>query len=267
LFLFTFLSTFLVGGALYSLSLISILLAHEMGHFFMSRFYYVRVSFPFFIPFPVPPFGTLGAVIKMKSPIPNRRALFDIGLAGPLAGLIIAIPLIAIGFKLSTIIPYSQGKATALVLSDPPLFKFIQWIVIGRVKEGFDVQLHPIAYAGWVGLFVTALNLLPIGQLDGGHIIYAIFGEKSKKVYLLFLLFLIIIAIFYNIGWFLLIVFMILVGLKHPYPIDDITPLDFPRKVMGTVAFLVFVLSFSPIPFPNLSMGLIDLLKIIVGGR
>ena len=173
-------STLIVGGPAYSFAIILILLGHEMGHYFMSRRYGIRATLPFFLPLPLPPFGTLGAVIRMESTVSSRKALFDTGVAGPLTSLILSIPAIVIGLKLSKVIPVSHIKEGAIRLADPLLFSFIQRLVMGEIPENYDILLHPIGYAGWVGLFVTALNLLPVGQLDGGHIAYGPLWEKKS---------------------------------------------------------------------------------------
>src|SRR4030042_3538250 len=177
LFILTVASTWLTGGAGYSIAIMLILLGHEMGHYFMSRRYGTKATLPFFLPFPFSPFGTLGAVIRMESAISSRKALFDTGVAGPLTSLLLSIPAIGIGLKLSEVVPASQIKEGALRLADPLLFSFIQRLVLGEISENYEILLHPIGFAGWVGLFVTSLNLLPIGQLDGGHIAYGLFGK------------------------------------------------------------------------------------------
>ena len=222
-----------------------------MGHYLTSRRYGIRATLPFFLPFPLPPFGTLGAVIRMESTVSTRKALFDTGVAGPLTSLLLSIPAIVIGLRLSELIPASQVKEGALRLADPPLFSLIQRLVLGEISENYEILLHPIGFAGWVGLFVTALNLLPIGQLDGGHIAYALFGRKSRLISLIAIAAMAFITIFYNPGWFLLLILMILFGFRHPAPMDDQTPLDGKRKLIGAFAFLAFLLSFTPAPFPE----------------
>jgi len=178
LFILTVASTWFVGGPAYSFSIILILLGHEMGHYLMSRRYGIKATLPFFLPLPLPPFGTFGAVIRMESTVSSRRALFDTGIAGPLTSLILSIPAIVIGLKLSKVIPVSHIKAEMIPLGDPFLFKLLQRLVIGEISEGYEILLDPIGFAGWVGLFVTSLNLLPIGQLDGGHIAYGLLEEE-----------------------------------------------------------------------------------------
>jgi len=226
-----------------------ILLSHELGHYFVSKRYGVEVTLPFFIPFPLSPFGTLGAVIKMKGFMPDRKALFDIGIAGPLVGLIFTIPVIIIGLKLSEITVISEIEGPITLLGSSILFSFIEKIILGNLLEGQDIILHPIAYAGWVGLFVTALNLLPVGQLDGGHIIYSLFGKNSKIAYYITLGVLGIICIFINPAWILLLVLLLIFGFHHPPPLDDYTPLDKRRKIFGICALIFCVLSFTPVPF------------------
>ena len=261
LFALTVLSTYLVGGFWYSLSLITILLAHEMGHFLMSRRHDVPASLPYFLPVPVPPFGTLGAIIKMKGRMSSRRALFDIGVAGPLMGLFVTLPAIIIGLLLSEPVLLAKVQDTFFHLGDSLLFILMEKVVLGDLPEGYDLCLHPVAYAGWVGLFVTALNLLPVGQLDGGHIAYALFGRKSKIIFGLTIMLWMGISLFYYVGWTLMIVLVLLFGFRHPPPLDDVTPLDLRRKILGGVVFSLFILSFTPVPFTQAPGGLRDILQ------
>ncbi len=251
-FVLTCLSTYFVGGFWYSVCLMSILTAHEMGHYLTSIKYDISATPPFFIPFPLPPFGTFGAIIKMKSPMRNRQVLFDIGFTGPLYGLLVSIPVIAVGLKLSRIVDVGNlAKPEFLALGDSLLFSGIQYLVLGPIPEGKDVLLHPVAFAGWVGLFVTALNLLPMGQLDGGHVVYAVFGKrKAETIFNLVVAVMTVIILFINPGWFLLLALILLFGFKHPPPLDDQTPLDSTRKIIGVLTLVVFILSFTPVPFP-----------------
>jgi membrane-associated protease RseP (regulator of RpoE activity) len=261
LFLLTIFSTLLIGGPIYSLSILSILVAHETGHYLASRRYGVPSSLPYFIPFPLPPFGTLGAVIRSRGPIPHRKALFDIGSWGPLSGLVLAIPAVIVGFLLSDVVDVSQLPADSMSLGDSPLLSLLQWVALGPLPPGTDVVLHPIAYAGWVGLFITSLNLLPTGQLDGGHIIYALFGSHSKVIFRLTLLGITLICLIYNLGWLLLVILLFFIGYKHPSPLEDHTPLDWRRKVIGGLAFLIFFAAFTPVPFPTLAVGIREVLQ------
>ncbi len=251
LFILTVASTLIVGGPAYSFAIILILLGHEMGHYLVSRRHGIRATLPFFLPFPLPPFGTLGAVIRMESTVSSRKALFDTGVAGPLTSLLLSIPAIVIGLKFSEVVPASQVKEGALRLADPLLFSFIQRLVLGKGLDNFEILLHPIGFAGWVGLFVTSLNLLPIGQLDGGHIVYGLFGKRSRVIFLIAIAVMAFITVFYNPGWFLLLILIIFFGFRHPPPIDDLTSLDWKRKLLGGFVFLAFFLSFTPAPFPE----------------
>jgi len=263
LLLLTCVSTFFQGyltsptdsvadGLWYSGGIITILLFHEMGHYLMCRRYGVHATLPFFIPFPIlSPFGTMGAVIRMDSRLPNRRALFDIGVAGPLAGLAVAIPAIYFGVQMSEVHAIVKtGESTTL--GESLLFKWLSFLALGPVPEGQDIFLHPLAYAGWAGLFVTALNLLPIGQLDGGHILYALLGERSvligRVALALFALMGIVVFPFFP-GWFPFILLMIWFGYRHPPPTDHFTPLDSKRRMLAYFAFVIFIISFTPIPF------------------
>jgi membrane-associated protease RseP (regulator of RpoE activity) len=261
LFALTIISTIFIGGLIYSMSILAILVAHEMGHYLASRRYGVPTSLPYFIPFPLPPFGTLGAIIRSRGPIPHRKALFDIGSWGPFSGLVLAIVAVVVGFFLSDVTFVSQHPADSFSLGNSPLLSLLQWICFGDIPPGADVALHPIAYAGWVGLFITSLNLLPTGQLDGGHIIYALFGPRSKIIFRLTLLGITLICFIYNLGWLLLVILLWMIGYKHPPPLDDHTPLDWRRKVAGGLAFCIFFTAFTPVPFPTFAVGIKEVLQ------
>ena len=248
LILLTIGSTYLVGGPWYCIAIMTILLSHEMGHYLMCRKYGVHATLPFVIPMPFTFFGTMGAVIVMKSPIPSRKALFDIGVAGPLAGLIVAIPAIYYGIQHSEIVEISELSKSTIYLGESLLFKWVSNLAIGPLSEGYDVNIHPLAYAGWTGLFVTALNLLPIGQLDGGHVMYALFGPNAKRIFNVSLAGFAV-CTFYFPGWALLFALLLFFGYKHPPPLDDFTPLDLRRKLIGVLAFVIFITSFTPVPF------------------
>jgi membrane-associated protease RseP (regulator of RpoE activity) len=249
LFALTFASTWLMLGPWYSVAIMVFLTAHEMGHYLMCRNYGVRATLPFFIPFPfLNPFGTMGAFIQIKEHIPSKKALFDIGAAGPLAGFVVALPLIYFGMAHSEIVPVLQADKEGFYLGESLLFKYISYLSIGHVPTGFDVSLHPVAYAGWVGLFVTALNLIPIGQLDGGHVFYSLFGRIAKKTTIVFLAGFAVLTIFYP-GWGLLFVLLLFFGRSHPETIDSITPLDVNRRLLGYIIFIIFLISFTPVPF------------------
>jgi len=255
LFVLTVLSTIWVGGRLYSLAIMTILLSHEMGHYLTSRRYGVPSSLPYFIPFPYFPFGTFGAVIKMRGVIFDKRSLFDIGASGPLAGFILSFVCACIGIKLSVAVKMSAAASAGLIeLGDPLLFKALEWVIVGNLPSNYELVLHPVAYAAWVGLFVTALNLLPIGQLDGGHIAYAVLGRKSIWVYRVLLPLLVVLAIFYSAGWLVLTILLSVFGIHHPQPVDSVTPLDKRRRVLAVVMLFIFIFSFVPAPFPGGSL-------------
>lgn len=248
LFIATFLTTYYVNGLSYSITIMTILLSHEMGHFFMCRKYHVAATMPYFLPLPFPPFGTFGAVIKMKGMIPDKKALFDIGATGPLMGLIFSIPAIIIGLYLSDVRPVPSDTSGYLGLGEPILFSFLSKLVFGPLPDGMDIYLHPVAFAGWAGLFVTALNLMPIGQLDGGHILYALLGKKSVIVYRIGIFLFCVIAILLYPGWMVFAILLLIFGFRHPAPTDEIAGLDRKRKILGIILFIIFLTSFTPVP-------------------
>jgi membrane-associated protease RseP (regulator of RpoE activity) len=246
LFLLTIGSTYWVSRSLiYSAAVLTILLAHEMGHYMMCRKHRIAATLPFFIPMPNI-FGTMGAVIAMRQGIPNRKALFDVAVAGPLSGLIVAIPVIVIGLKNSQIITPGEVGGGLLTMGEPLSFQIIEYLVLGPLPEGKDVLVDSLAYAGWVGLFITGLNLLPVSQLDGGHIAYALYGKKSRFVFMAAWIVLAISAIFF-LPWIVMLI-LITVFFKHPPTLDDITPLDSSRKKLGLIMFALFILTFIPVP-------------------
>ncbi|MBN2010655.1 site-2 protease family protein [candidate division KSB1 bacterium] len=254
LLVLTLYTTWLVHGISYAITIVTILLSHEMGHFLMCRRYRIRATLPFFIPLPIPyaafnPFGTMGAVIRIEERMPNRKALFDIGSAGPIAGLILTIPALIIGLKLSTIVQVSSHSPFGLIIGDSLFFKALSFLIVGHVPDGYDIVLHPVAFAGWAGLFVTALNLLPLGQLDGGHVVYAMFGPRTNVIYKIVLSLFIAVCVIYYQGWLFLILLLIWFGYRHPPPIDDFTPIDKRRRIIGYIILFIFVISFTPVPF------------------
>jgi membrane-associated protease RseP (regulator of RpoE activity) len=228
-------------------ALLFILVTHELGHYLLSRIHRVPASLPLFLPGPPHFIGTFGAVIRIRGPIMNRLALFDIGVAGPLAGFLVAVAALIVGLNLSTVV---EGKAGfGLKLGEPLLLKFLAWLVIGPIPADSDVVLHPIGFAAWFGLFVTSLNLLPIGQLDGGHVAYALWGKRQRTMALLFLPVLFGLGVFGWPGWFLWAFMAGLWGIGHPPVMDPDTPLGPRRTLVGWIALAVFVLTFAPVPF------------------
>ncbi len=284
LFLATVVTTFISGymqggdfisGISFSAALIFILGSHEMGHYFFGRRYGVDITPPYFIPAPpfVSPIGTFGAFIKIRSPIYSRKALFDIGVAGPIAGVLVAIPILYVGLKLSKVVvvdDYTQG--VGVVLGSSPIFSFFVEAIVGEIPVGKDVLLHPIAFAGWIGLLVTAFNLIPSGQLDGGHIVYAVLGKKIHSVTSVFAISILVILgmgtgpllrfldkvgfdLYSNSivfegwpGWLVWAFFLTVMGIKHPptvYEREEIGPI---RKIIAFIAVLIFIGCFSPVP-------------------
>ncbi|MCX7769638.1 MAG: site-2 protease family protein [Proteobacteria bacterium] len=262
LFLLTFLTTTFAGtilagkdpfiiknlknGLPFSLSLLTILLFHEFGHYILSKKHNVEASLPYFIP--APSFiGTFGAIIKMKSNINSKNQLIDIGTAGPISGFLISLPFLIYGISKSTIV--DAIPEVSISLGDSLLIKIMIKIIIGDLPENKDIMLHPVAFAGWIGCFVTAMNLFPVGQLDGGHISYALFTKKSVFISRLFIVILIILGFFAWEGWFIWAFLLIVIGTKHPPVLDEdeeLTPL---RKFLGIFSLIVFILTFIPTPF------------------
>jgi membrane-associated protease RseP (regulator of RpoE activity) len=232
-------------GIPFSFTLMAILGIHELGHYFVSRRRHIRVTLPYFIPAPSI-LGTFGAFIKMKSPVPDKRTLLDIGVAGPLAGFAVALPALIVGLGLSRVAP--SVKAEGLSLGSSLLLNLLSYLIVGPIPPRCDLILHPVAFAGWIGTLVTALNLLPLGQLDGGHVAYALLGKKQHWVARLVFMAIILLGFLWQ-GWLLWALLSLLMGIRHPAPLDDWTPLDGPRKALGLFAFLVFVLCFIPAPF------------------
>lgn len=238
----------LLLGLPFAVTLLSILGVHELGHYFTARWYGISVTLPYFIPAPIG-LGTFGAFIKMKSPVTDRKALFDVGIAGPLAGLCLALPAIVLGLSWSEIVPEGPSGQVGIVLGTPPLFLLLQWLTLGPLPQGVDVMLHPVAFAGWIGLLVTALNLLPIGQLDGGHMAYALVGRHHRKVAIFALVILVGMGIAYWPGWLFWASLSLILGLKHPPPLDDLTPLDQRRRMVGFLSLLLLLTLMTPSPF------------------
>lgn len=259
LFLATCVSTFYVAylasgkavdGLAFSMSIMTILLAHEFGHFLQARRYRVHASYPFFIPMPFSPIGTMGAVIAMPRGMGDRRALFDIGITGPIAGFIPAIIFSIVGLQWSTIGPRPTGDIHVISLGEPLIFKFLEYMVLGTIPQGLELFLHPVAFAGWVGIFLTALNLFPIGQLDGGHVLYALLLKRAHGVaqaMLTAVMFGVILWGYWN--WSVMILLLMLMGPIHPPTANDQVPLGPVRTVLGWAALLFVPLGFTPVPF------------------
>jgi membrane-associated protease RseP (regulator of RpoE activity) len=264
LFVLTLLSTVLVGamqtgadilknpvelyrGLPFAVSLMIILLTHEFSHYFASKWHGVKATLPYFIPAPTI-IGTFGAFIKMKSPIVTRRALIDIGASGPIAGFIVSVAAAIIGLHSSEIVPLSQAKG-ALSLGDSILFTLLAKAVVGVAPADAEILLNPVAFAGWIGLFVTSINLIPVGQLDGGHIAYAFLGERHARLSFILVLLMSVLGLFLWEGWILWAVLLLVLGLRHPPVVYWEETLDKKRRVTGWIALLILILTFIPDPF------------------
>jgi membrane-associated protease RseP (regulator of RpoE activity) len=250
LFLLTVLSVYDVGGWRLVAGLMSILFAHEMGHYVACLLYRVDATPPYFIPLPIPGFtlvGTLGAFIRIRSPIPNRRALFDIGIAGPLAGFVVALPVLALGVLEARAVP-ERHDLGAISLGEPLLFKAAVLALRGPTPDGMTLMIGSLGLAAWFGLFVTALNLLPIGQLDGGHVTYAVFGPRSATISRA-ASWVCVLLTYFGPNWLVWSLLLRLLGRRHPPTRDDSEPVGRGRRLVAAVGLLVFAVCFVPDPF------------------
>ncbi len=236
----------ILKGWPYSFWLLAILACHEFGHYLTARYRRVKVTLPYFIPAPTL-LGTLGAFIRSKSPFKNRGELLEVGAMGPVAGFVVAIIAIGVGLKLSQIVP-ETGAEGALILGDSLLFSALTKMVLGNLPAGHTIMLDPVAFAGWVGLLVTMLNLLPLGQLDGGHILYALLGRKQVIFGYLTLIALIAMTLFLWNGWFIWILFGLLMRPGHPPTLNDTLPLTPNQKILGWLSIAIFIVCFIPVP-------------------
>ena len=274
LFLLTILSTLFVGasnsslpaegglatarwlltGWPFSLSMLLILGAHELGHYFAARYHKVDASLPYFIPFPTI-IGTMGAVIIQREPSKNKRVLMDVGAAGPLAGLVFAIPILFIGLATSSVGALPTGAY--MLEGNSLLYALAKITIFGEFlpANGIDVSLNQVAWAGWAGLLVTAINLMPIGQLDGGHMAYVLFGNAAQKFRWPFLIGLALLSAFVNGGWWLWIGLLWFFGNSHATPLDDVTPLDPRRRNIAIFCLLLFFILFVPSPITSVLPG------------
>lgn len=242
---------FYARGLWYSLTILGILGLHEMGHYVACLRYDVDATRPYFLPAPLPLTGTLGAFIRIKSRIPNKVALFDIGVAGPLAGFVVAVPALFIGLMLSRVDRLPEDSSQLMELGEPLLFRLAAWMVWGDVADGYSINMHPMAFAAWFGLLATALNLFPIAQLDGGHISYAVLGHRATILTLIMIGVAVGLTFVSSswIAWTILLIAMIAtMGPRHPPTLDDDHGLDRGRLILAAVAMLILVLCFTPAP-------------------
>ncbi len=265
----------ILTGWPFAVSLLGILLTHELGHYFMSRYHKTPATLPYFIPLPFSLLGTMGAAIIMRGTPKNKRVLFDIGVAGPIAGLIVAIPVLFLGLKLSTLGTIDPSP-NGFIEGNSLLYLFAKFVTFGQLlpspvePQGFlywlryfftggpvpfggtDVFIHPVAFAGWAGILVTALNLIPAGTLDGGHVVYGLFGDKARKAFPFIIGILAVLGIFWS-GWWLWAALLFWLGRVHAEPLDQITTLDPPRRLLAFAMLIIFVLVFMPVPFMTLA--------------
>jgi len=237
-----------LAGAAFSFSIMAILTSHELGHYFAARKYGVRSSLPYFLPIPHPLLGTFGAIMRIKSLLPSRRSLLAIGMAGPICGFVVAVPLTVVGLFLSRTHSVGEGAA-GLRLGEPLLFFLLGKLAHPTVPPGFDIFLHPMAYAGWLGLLVTAMNLMPIGQLDGGHVAFAVLGRKRWALIPVMVVVLILLAGKGFYQWIIWLVLATALSLREPVIQDRITRLSWKETALALVPLCLFILAFTPVPF------------------
>jgi len=251
----------ILPGLWYSATILLILGAHELGHYFACRYYDVDASLPFFIPVPFPLTGTMGAFIKIREPIPSKRMLFDIGIAGPIAGFVIAVPALVIGIWMSHVIRLPAETSNLVELGEPLLFRFVSWALWGTQPDGYSLNMHPMAFAAWFGMLATALNLFPIGQLDGGHISYAVLGSRWSTLVTFLTVGAAVVLAFFATSWIvwtgLIVVMLLVFGPMHPRVVDEHVPLDRTRLKLALFAVLMFALCFTPAPISEMTIVIV----------
>jgi membrane-associated protease RseP (regulator of RpoE activity) len=262
LFVLTSASVYLSGGPLLVGGLMTILLAHEMGHYLACRYYRVDATLPFFIPFPlVSLVGTLGAFIRIKSPFPNRKALFDIGIAGPIAGFAVCLPVLALSIREMTV-GRVEPSSSALYLGDPLLLKLVTQLVLAPIPDGSTVVIGSLGLASWFGLFMTALNLMPIGQLDGGHVVYALLGERAGIVSRVGW-WVCVCLIYFSPSWILWAILIRVLGRQHPPTLNDDEPLGGARAAVALLGLVIFIVSFVPSPIVGSWESILELIGVL----
>lgn len=244
----------LLHGLWYSLTLLGILGAHEFGHYYFCRRYNVDATLPYFIPAPIPLTGTLGAVIKIREAFPTRTVLFDIGIGGPIAGFIVLVPALFIGMSMSTVVPVPTGEGV-FYMGEPLLFQWAASLNFGTLPANQTINIHPMVFAAWFGMLATALNLLPFGQLDGGHITYATLGRWATPISLATVGTAILLT-YNSTSWIfmtlMMLVMLVLLGPRHPRVLYEYEPLAPGRRLMALLAFVIFILCFTPVPIDTL---------------
>lgn len=238
-----------LAGVPFALALIGILGVHELGHYVAARLHGVRATLPYFIPMPIGGLGTLGAFIAIKSPMKDRKVLFDIGLAGPIAGFMVALPFMIVGLLLSTnhVPAYLSGQTLNSLGSSILTNVIIE--IFTDIPPGQTLAIHPIFFAAWLGFYLTGINLLPVGQLDGGHVTYALFGRFAHFIAIVTFLGLLAAGFLLHPNWFIWAFFILVGGLRHPPPLNDLSDIGWPRKVIGLMTVILFILIIIPVPF------------------
>ena len=246
-----------VNGLWYSLTLLGILGAHEFGHYYYCRRYNVDATLPYFIPAPLLLTGTLGAVIRIREPFPTRTVLFDIGVGGPIAGFIVLVPALFLGMSMSSVVPVPTGPGV-FYMGEPLLFKLAAWTSFGAIPSDQTINIHPMVFAAWFGMLATALNLLPFGQLDGGHITYATLRRWSTPISLATVGTAIVMT-YNSTSWvfmtFMMLLMLALLGPRHPRVIYEHEPLASSRHLVALIALVMFILCFTPVPLDELVQG------------
>lgn len=246
---------FWTGGLWYSGTILAILGCHEMGHYLACRYYRVDATLPYFLPAPVLT-GTIGAFIRIRQRIPSKQALFDIGIAGPIAGFLVTVPALVAGIAMSNVLPLPD-EFVGFELGEPLALQAVAWLLWGPIPEGHSLNLHPMAFAAWFGLIATALNLFPVGQLDGGHIAYAVLGRRSSLVTVV-MIGVAVALTFVSLSWvvwtLLLVGMLVALGPHHPPTLDDVTPVDRTRVALAIVAAGILAVCFTPAPIEPLEI-------------
>lgn len=246
--LFGLLFNNLLLGVPFTVALLGILGVHEFGHYFTARHYGLDVSLPYFLPFPSPYTGTLGAVIRIQSPFESKKALFDVGIAGPLAGLAVAVPVVILGLMRAELASFPPGS-DVLVFSEPLLFRFLAHLIVGERPPGTDLVMNPLLMAGWIGFLITAINLLPVSQLDGGHIAYALMGRFHRPFAWAFFGVIVLITLLHSQAFVLMALFIFMMGIEHPPALNDLTHVGRSRVVLGVLTLLFALTLVTLTPF------------------
>jgi membrane-associated protease RseP (regulator of RpoE activity) len=264
LLVLTALSIHLLWGPVFALSLLAILISHEMGHYLYCRYYRVDATLPFFIPFPLG-FGTLGAFIRIRAPFPNRKALFDIGAAGPFAGFVVCLPVLYFGIREAVLAPIAP-LGESLSLGEPLLFQVAARLMLGAIPDGMTLSIGPLGLAAWFGMFMTALNLMPIGQLDGGHVTYSLLPRWASTISHV-ASWVCVALIYFGPNWIVWSILLRVLGRRHPSTLNDAAPAGRVRAWLGLLSLVVFALCFVPNPIVFSWSDVFDALRRLLTSR